>query len=99
MLLHTARDGEDAAEKRLLDALYHDLRRVAAAMLRQERADHTLQPTALVHEAYIRFFDVEALRDGAPAPGSRAKSRGPDPGPHVRVVAAVPVDADRLEAD
>lgn len=36
-------------------ALYQDLRRLAAAFLRTERANHTLQPTALVHEAYLRL--------------------------------------------
>jgi len=38
-----------------LDAAYNELRRVAQWYLRQERPDHTLQPTALVHEAYLRL--------------------------------------------
>jgi RNA polymerase sigma factor (TIGR02999 family) len=39
----------------LTDAVYRDLRRMAARYLRSERADHTLQPTALVHETWIRM--------------------------------------------
>ena len=47
--------GNRAALNHLLPLVYSDLRRVAARQLRSERADHTLQPTALVHEAYIRL--------------------------------------------
>jgi RNA polymerase sigma-70 factor (ECF subfamily) len=45
--------GPDAAEHFTL--VYDELRRLAAAALRRERADHTLQPTALVHEAFVRL--------------------------------------------
>jgi RNA polymerase sigma-70 factor (ECF subfamily) len=41
----------------LLEAVYEELRDAAEARLRRERADHTLQPTALVHEAYLRLVD------------------------------------------
>ena len=41
--------------------VYKELRRCAAAYLRRERADHTLQPTALVHEAYMRLVGQERL--------------------------------------
>jgi RNA polymerase sigma-70 factor (ECF subfamily) len=41
----------------LTATLYRDLHRIAARHLRGERADHTLQPTALVHEAYLKLFD------------------------------------------
>src|SRR5436190_23350726 len=41
----------------MLPAIYDELRRVAAGFLRDERPDHTLQPTALVHEAYLRMAD------------------------------------------
>jgi RNA polymerase sigma factor (TIGR02999 family) len=37
--------------------VYDELRRLASSYLRQERSDHTLQPTALVHEAYLRLVD------------------------------------------
>src|SRR4029079_5351460 len=41
----------------LLPAVYAELRKAAASALRSERSDHTLQPTALVHEAYLRMVD------------------------------------------
>jgi RNA polymerase sigma factor (TIGR02999 family) len=44
-----------SAEDRLFVVVYDSLRRIAARHLRDERHDHTLQPTALVHEAYIRL--------------------------------------------
>lgn len=49
--------GERGALEQLLPLVYAELRRVAARQLRNERNDHTLQPTALVHEAYIRLVD------------------------------------------
>jgi RNA polymerase sigma factor (TIGR02999 family) len=45
----------------LLPAVYKELKKLAASYLRQERADHTLQPTALVHEAYIRLIGQKNL--------------------------------------
>jgi RNA polymerase sigma factor (TIGR02999 family) len=55
-LLERIQDGDRSAEGRLFDLLYTDLRRMAAYQLRRERSDHTLQPTALVHEVYVRVF-------------------------------------------
>ena len=49
--------GNRSALDQLLPLVYAELRRVAARQLRVERADHTLQPTALVHEAYMRLVD------------------------------------------
>jgi RNA polymerase sigma factor (TIGR02999 family) len=49
--------GDRTALNRLLPLVYAELHRVAARQLRNERADHTLQPTALVHEVYIRLVD------------------------------------------
>jgi len=49
--------GDGTALSQLLPVVYGELRRVATRQLRGERADHTLQPTALVHEAYIRLVD------------------------------------------
>lgn len=43
----------------LMATVYQDLRHLAESYLRQERADHTLQPTALVHEAYLRLTEQE----------------------------------------
>jgi RNA polymerase sigma factor (TIGR02999 family) len=49
--------GDDRAREQILPLVYAELRRIAARYLRRERPDHTLQPTALVHEAYIRLID------------------------------------------
>ncbi len=53
--------GDQQALEQLLPLVYNELRRLAAGYLRREREDHTLQPTALVHEAYLRLLgqDVE----------------------------------------
>jgi RNA polymerase sigma factor (TIGR02999 family) len=56
-LLQAWRSGSREAESALLDALYGDLHRRAARLLRRERRDHTLRPTALVNEAYLRLLD------------------------------------------
>lgn len=56
-LLREWSDGDRTALDRLLPVVYGELRRVAGRQLRKERSDHTLQPTALVHEAYIRLVD------------------------------------------
>ena len=49
--------GESEAAERLMPLVYEELRRLARDYLRHERGDHTLQPTALVHEAYLRLVD------------------------------------------
>ena len=54
-LLQAWTSGDVEARDRLLTVVYEELRRRAAAHLRRERAGHTLQPTALVHEAYLRL--------------------------------------------
>src|SRR5215813_10869827 len=51
------RDGDSAASNDLIPVIYTELRRIAARHLRRERREHTLQPTALVNEAYLRLFD------------------------------------------
>lgn len=56
MLLQRAATGDSAASDALLPILYEDLRAMAGSQFRAQRADHTLQPTALVHEAYIRLI-------------------------------------------
>jgi RNA polymerase sigma factor (TIGR02999 family) len=50
-------DGNDSAREALLPLVYEDLRQLARTYLRRERPGHTLQPTALVHEAYLRLVD------------------------------------------
>jgi RNA polymerase sigma factor (TIGR02999 family) len=57
-LLQSWRDGRQSALDELMPLVYDELRRLAASYLRRERADHTLQPTALVHEAYARLVDT-----------------------------------------
>jgi RNA polymerase sigma factor (TIGR02999 family) len=54
-LLVDVRAGNKDAEAKLLAVLYDELRRLAASYMRRERPDHTLQPTDLVHEAYLRL--------------------------------------------
>ena len=56
-LLQEVRRGEAGALERLLPAVYAELRRIAGRQLRGERQGHTLQPTAVVHEAYVRLVD------------------------------------------
>src|SRR6478735_5704129 len=55
-LLSRTAGGDPTAGQDLLPLVYDELRRVAAGYLRQQRPDHTLQPTALVHEAYLRLI-------------------------------------------
>lgn len=50
-------EGDNDAPARLMPVVYEELRRRAAEYLRHERADHTLQATALVHETYLRLVD------------------------------------------
>jgi RNA polymerase sigma factor (TIGR02999 family) len=54
-LLEEIRGGNQRAESELVPLVYDELRRLAAHYMRQERPDHTLQATALVHEAYLRL--------------------------------------------
>jgi len=56
-LLHDIRGGNRDAEGRLMDLVYSDLKVIARRQMSKERRrDHTLQPTAMVHEAYLRIF-------------------------------------------
>jgi RNA polymerase sigma factor (TIGR02999 family) len=48
--------GVDQADRRLLEIVYSELKRIAAAKMAAQEPDHTLQPTALVHEAYLRLL-------------------------------------------
>ena len=54
-LLESIRQGHASAADRLLPLLYDELHRLAESFLRHERVNHTLQPTALVHEAYLKL--------------------------------------------
>jgi RNA polymerase sigma factor (TIGR02999 family) len=53
--------GDRAADSRLIAVVYDDLRRIARRRLRAERIGHSLAPTALVHEAYLRLVDFRRL--------------------------------------
>jgi len=55
-------NGSNDAPARLMPFVYDELRRLAASYLRRERSDHTLQPTALVHEAYMRLVDQSRVQ-------------------------------------
>ena len=56
-LTATVSEADAVTLRGMLPAIYDELRRVAAGFLRDERPEHTLQPTALVHEAYLRMAD------------------------------------------
>jgi RNA polymerase sigma factor (TIGR02999 family) len=56
-LLNKAQSGDKESLDKLLPLIYDELRRVAANQLRAERENHTLQATALVHEAYLRLLE------------------------------------------
>ena len=53
--------GNRAAADRLMQIVYQEMRKLAASYLRLQRSDHTLQPTALVHEAYLKLIDVSQV--------------------------------------
>ncbi|MEW6735635.1 MAG: sigma-70 family RNA polymerase sigma factor, partial [Acidobacteriota bacterium] len=57
ILLEQWSGGDKAAFNQLFDIVYKELRRIAESYIRKERPAHTLQPTALVHEAYLRLVD------------------------------------------
>ena len=60
-LLLDSKAGDREALDRLMPLVYDELRRLADNYLYKERADHTLQPTALVHEAYMRLIDQHSV--------------------------------------
>lgn len=65
LILGRARAGDDEAKREFVSLVYDELRRVASGLMRRERADHTLSPTAVVHEAVIRLLG-DAVFDKAP---------------------------------
>ena len=58
-LLASWSQGSNEAREALMPLVYEELRKLAASYLRRERSDHTLQPTALVHEAYLRLVEQD----------------------------------------
>lgn len=61
VLLSELSRGNKEAEGRLIPLVYKELRRIAATYLRRESPDHSLQPTALVHEAYVRMTGIKEI--------------------------------------
>ena len=55
LLLRAMKNGDERAAEQLLPLVYMELHRLAKAYMRRERSDHTLQPTALINEAYLRL--------------------------------------------
>lgn len=64
-LMARFRSGDRHAAGALVDHFYPELRRIAAAQMRRESADHTWTPTALVNELYLELVKIRALRDAA----------------------------------
>jgi len=62
-ILAAVGQGDPNAASKLLPLVYDELRKLAAQRMAAERSDHTLQPTALVHEAYLRLVDVDQAQD------------------------------------
>ena len=60
-VLSAVEEGDPRAAERLLPLVYDELRRLAHSYLRHERPDHTLQTTALVHEAYLKLIDQRSV--------------------------------------
>lgn len=60
-LLHAWRGGDSRAGEELFARIYDELKRIAAAQLRNERVGHTLQPTAIVNEAYLRLMRQQGI--------------------------------------
>ncbi len=61
MILSRLDRGDADAARELIPLVYAELRQIAACQMAQERPDHSLQPTALVHEAYLRLIGAEGL--------------------------------------
>ncbi|EYF05149.1 ECF-type sigma factor [Chondromyces apiculatus] len=61
LLLTAVSAGDRKAVDALLSVVYDELRRRAASLMRSERGDHTLQPTALVHEAFLQLVQIERI--------------------------------------
>lgn len=60
-ILQEWNNGNEDAKERLIPFVYHELKRQARFMMSRERSDHTLQPTALVHEAFLRLSEQTGI--------------------------------------
>lgn len=61
-ILHEWNDGDASAGERLFPFVYHELKRQARFLMSKERANHTLQPTALVHEAFLKLTGLNQIK-------------------------------------
>lgn len=75
-LMADFRKGDKAAADRLVELLYPELRKLAAAKMRGERTEHTWQPTLLVNELYLALVKIKALGNGAGADKEKAAFLG-----------------------
>ena len=82
LLLNELKLGNKDALGRLIPLVYRELRRLAGRYLQAERAGHTLQPTALVHEAYLRLVEQDRAdwQNRAHFLGGRRAAHAPHPG-------------------
>lgn len=74
-LINATEGGDKAAAQELFDRVYSDLKRMASSRLAAETPGQTLQPTALVHEVYLRLFGLQS-DDDEPKDEAAWKSRG-----------------------
>ena len=65
VILGRARAGDERARGKLIALIYDELRQVASSLMRRERVDHTLSPTAVVHEAVIRLLGEAVFEEAA----------------------------------
>jgi len=61
LLLSALTRGDDGAASKLIPVVYGELRKLAGSYMRKERVDHTLQATALVHEAYLKLVEQRSV--------------------------------------
>ena len=66
LLLNQMAEGDQEAAQKLYPLIYNELRGIAARSLRRERPNHTLEPTALVNEAYLKFSSQRIIRSWFP---------------------------------
>ena len=85
-ILKKAGEGDNSALNQLMPLVYDELKELAERLLKNERPDHTLQPTALVHEAYVRLIrqDIECRTGHTFLPSQPGRSAGSSSTTHER---------------